>query len=279
MSNIPEPIFQRRQRRKDHYHQLDKTLLFAYPDLSDGARLTYMVLDAYDWPDATGSSKGYVFPYQSTLSKVRRVSVRTIQNHLRELIDSGLITVEVCTTQKGRRNIYWIEDCSQAEFDRYLIQMSKSQHMRGDENNFVMGSEEICVTGDEEIFAHKDTNGKDTKKDKDKTCLVGSGLISCNGDEAAPSAMVSYIDQSLVEIINRNLSQSELSHLERLVATYGIDDAISTLNEVLVQRDQQTIKDPVRYMEGILANWQREGRRTTDVVAHIRRIGNTAVMV
>jgi len=273
MSSMPDPIFQRRQRRKDHYHQLDKTLLFAYPDLSDGARLTYMVLDAYDWPDASGCSKGYVFPYQSTLAKVRRVSVRTIQNHLRELIDCGLITVEVCTTQRGRRNIYWIEDCSQEEFERYLNMMSKPQLNVGDENNFVMGSEEICVTGGEEICVHKDTKDKDTNKDKDKTGLVGSGpdFSSCKTEVPIPETLI-YIHRSLEEIINRNLSLSEVSHLHRLVTTYGNDDVFSTLNEVQVQRDKQPIKDPVRYMEGILENWQSEGRRTTDFVAHIRNM-------
>jgi len=274
MSNMPEPVFQRRQRRKDHYHQLDKTLLFAYPNLSDGARLTYIVLDAYDWPDATGTSKGYVFPYQSTLARVRGTSLSTIKRHLAELQAVGLITVEVLKTADGRRNRYWIEDASQAEFERYLETMAKGQCNGGQLKNELMGGVKNELMGQLKNELYKDTNGKDTKKDKDKTCLVGSGPNSFDDAETAIFGMASNIDQSLEEIINRNMSQSELSHLERLVATYGVDDVQSTLNELLVQREMRTIKDPVRYIEGVLLNWQREGRRTTDIIAHIRKLSS-----
>src|SRR5690625_4840211 len=151
-STIDSPIFRRRQRRKDHYHQLDKTIIFAYPNLSDGAKLTYIVLDSYDWDDGDGGSKGYVFPYQSTLARVRKVSERTIRNHLKELINARLITAEVVNTPKGRRNIYWIEDCSQEEFERYLESISKPQLGRGEENNFRMGEENNFRMGEENNF-------------------------------------------------------------------------------------------------------------------------------
>lgn len=278
------PIFQRRQRRKDHYHQLDKTLIFAYPNLSDGAKLTYIVLDAYDWPDSTGESKGYVFPYQSTLAKVRNTSLSTIKRHLAELRDAGLITIDVITNSNGRRNVYWIEDISNEEFERYLEIMAKPQVNEGEVKNELTHGIKIELMGEVKNELHKDNKVKDNEVEgQDKTMsgqvlsVFESEIAVTAEDEESTTELpddktVERVDEVFTDVMNRPPTQSEHVHLVRLLTKYGPEDLETAIFELMVQRDQQRVQNPTRYLEGILDNWYREGRRTTDIVAHIRKL-------
>ena len=69
--------------------------------LSDGAKVTYMLLLDYARQDAA------CWPGQGTLGSARGLKERAIRNHLTELEERGLITIE----QRGLRqtNVYWIE--------------------------------------------------------------------------------------------------------------------------------------------------------------------------
>ena len=61
--SIPEPGAQlRRARLTAHSTAISNVVLLGYAHLSDGARLTYMVLESYDWPDKDGFSKGRCWP-------------------------------------------------------------------------------------------------------------------------------------------------------------------------------------------------------------------------
>lgn len=277
------PIFRRRQRRKDHFHQLDKTLVFAYPNLSDGAKLTYIVLDAYDWPDSTGESKGYVFPYQSTLAKVRGCTVRTIQRHLDELMISELITVETFTTANGKRNVYWIEDASDEEFQRYLDLMSKPKLDGGDDKNVVTHRDKNVVTGDDKNVVYKDNKLKDNEEEGlDKTSgqvqsLSVDEITVTTGESVVPDEKAAArVEAVFAEIMNRKPTTTERAHLKRLLTKYDPNDVETALFELMVQRDQRHVKNPSRYLEGILDTWQREGRRTTDIVEHLRKLSGQA---
>jgi len=70
-------------------------------NLTDGAKVTYLLLRMYAWQSPTSD------PSQSRLSEERACSDRTIRNHLTELEARGLVTIE----QRGKklRNRYWIE--------------------------------------------------------------------------------------------------------------------------------------------------------------------------
>ena len=257
--NVPEIAFKRRQRRQDHYHHLDKTIIFAYPNLSDGAKLTYIVLDSYDWEDSEGKSKGCVFPYQSTLAKIRGISTRTIRRHLEELVNVGLLTVQTFITSTGKRNLYWIEECSPEEFERYLELMSKQ-----DKNNSGGGEDKNVRRGEDKNVRYKDTNIKN-KKDKDKTeSQVESGPIS--DDE------FKRVKNSFISLMNRQPSTTETKHLERLLAIYGIDDVENAFTELVIQKEKQSIQNPLRYLEGILTTWLSEGRRTTNVLEFLKQL-------
>lgn len=116
-------IFQRRNPIRNHFVNTPKVLLYGYKQLSDNAKITYQVIDGYDWEDKeTGDSKGYAFPATDTLAQIRGVSKRTIERHLAELEQVGLIT------RQQRRNlpsILYIEDVSEEEIGAYLRQVQR----------------------------------------------------------------------------------------------------------------------------------------------------------
>lgn len=255
-------------------------------DLSDGAKLTYIVLDAYDWPDSDGTSKGYVFPYQSTLAKVRGTSLSTIKRHLAELREAGLITVEVIATSSGRRNVYWIEDASQEEFERYIQTMAKPQ-LNGDElKNELTHELKNEPMGELKNELYKDNKVKDNEEEgQDKTvsgpvrslAVVDEIAVTVEDEQVTTETVkpsekaMQRIKEVYADVMGRAPSVSEQRHLDRLLKQYGPDDLETALYELMVQRDQQRVQNPTRYLEGILVNWQREGRRTTDIVAHLQR--------
>ena len=76
-------------------------VFFGYPGLSAGARWLYYLLRAYAW-----GNKAYSYPTVGGLAAIQRAGENTVRRRLKELTNSGLITVE---SQKGHRNIYWIE--------------------------------------------------------------------------------------------------------------------------------------------------------------------------
>lgn len=72
-------IFQRRNRLKKHFVTTSNVLLYGYVNLSDAAKITYQVIDGFDWESKeTGDSKGYAFPAVETLAAIRHTTVRTI---------------------------------------------------------------------------------------------------------------------------------------------------------------------------------------------------------
>jgi len=127
-------IFRHRQRLKHHFINTSKVLLYGYHKLSDAAKITYQVIDGFDWEDkATGESKGYAFPAAETIAKIRDISVRTVQRHISELEEAGLLTR---TRRKHKASVLYIEDVSQVEIDRYLARfVDKTQDMKPADNH------------------------------------------------------------------------------------------------------------------------------------------------
>jgi DNA-binding transcriptional ArsR family regulator len=92
-------------------------LLYGYRDLSDGAKVTYLAVDSFDWSDAAGLRKGFAHPSLGRLSKIRGVEKRSVRRHLAELEEVGLITRE---ERPGKPSLLIIEDPSETETESYL---------------------------------------------------------------------------------------------------------------------------------------------------------------
>jgi DNA-binding MarR family transcriptional regulator len=296
-------ICQRRQRCTDHFLPLDKTILFAYPNLSDGAKLTYMTLDSYDWTDEDGTSKGYVYPSQATLAKVRGITERTLRRHLDELEQVGLITTEAVTTAHGKHNVYVIHDASDEEVERYLSLVDKptvsdapdpmhDSQPEGEKAQPV----EIDLTPpvkDVSMGADKNDRYKDNKhlsiqdQKQDQTVLSCRVSFSSNQklrlgtpegvpaiDSAIPCEPLSdRLNQVFADIMGRIPSSTEETHLANLVHLYSANEVELAMSELMVALDLRPVQSPTRYVAGVLRNWGREGRRVTDILQHLRRVG------
>ena len=86
-------VFKRRNKIKKDVVITSNVLLCAYKTLSDGAKITYQVIEGYDWEDKeTKTSKGYVFPATETLARMRDTAEQTIRRHIKELVEAKLLT-------------------------------------------------------------------------------------------------------------------------------------------------------------------------------------------
>jgi DNA-binding transcriptional ArsR family regulator len=110
-------VIRRRNSLRHHYTQTSNVLLFGYRHLSDGAKLTYQVVDSFDWADAAGLRKGFAHPTLRRLAAIRGVAMRSVRRHLVELEKVRLITRK---ERPGRPNLLIIEDPSPEEADAYL---------------------------------------------------------------------------------------------------------------------------------------------------------------
>ncbi len=121
-------IFKRRNRLKKHFTNTSNVLLYCYAKLSDAAKVTYQIIDSFDWEDkATGESKGYVFPAVETIATIRHTSVRTIQRHIQQLIKAKLLTR---IRQRNKPSILYIEDVSDEEVQKFFQALDQKQQTR-----------------------------------------------------------------------------------------------------------------------------------------------------
>jgi hypothetical protein len=104
-------IIRHRNPIGDRFVIVSRTVLFGYPGISDGAKLTYWVVYSHDWygPGEEGR-KGYVWPTIARIARLRHATERTIQRHLIELIQSGLLAR---VQRKGKPSILYIEEPSE----------------------------------------------------------------------------------------------------------------------------------------------------------------------
>lgn len=112
-------VIRRRNKLRRHSTVVSNVILRGYHHVSDHAKLTYLVIDSYDWPDEDGLSKGNAWPSISTIAAERGKSYVSIWRDIKELVAAGLLTVE-SGQLRGTTNVYWIEDPSPQEFERYL---------------------------------------------------------------------------------------------------------------------------------------------------------------
>ena len=118
MDNV---TFRRRNRLKKHFVITSNVLLFGYSHISDSAKITYQVIDSFDWQDGQGLRKGYAYPSVPHLASIRGVADRTIQRHIEELVEAGLLTKE---ERIGQTSILYIEDVSDEEAHQYQAQFT-----------------------------------------------------------------------------------------------------------------------------------------------------------
>ncbi|MGQ9573353.1 MAG: hypothetical protein ACUVX1_02755 [Chloroflexota bacterium] len=68
---MDDVTFRRRNRLKKHFVITSNVLLFGYPHASDAAKVTYQVIDSFDWQDGQGLRKGFAYPSVARLAALR----------------------------------------------------------------------------------------------------------------------------------------------------------------------------------------------------------------
>ena len=134
-----------RVRLTSHSTNISNIVLLGYQQLSDGAKLTYMVLESYDWPDETGFSKGKCWPTIESLATTRGKSYDTITRHLKELETANLIKIE-SGQERGAANCYWLLEPSQDETQLYLTRYSKKAGQPSEAMEPAETLPQICTT-------------------------------------------------------------------------------------------------------------------------------------
>jgi DNA-binding MarR family transcriptional regulator len=111
-------IIRRRNRLKKHFVNVSNVLLYGYKKLSDAAKITYQVIEGFDWENKeTGDSKGFVFPAIEAIARIRNSAKRTIFRHIQELEKVGLLSR---VRQRNKPSILYIEEVSDEEANNYL---------------------------------------------------------------------------------------------------------------------------------------------------------------
>ncbi len=117
MNTNDQVDIRRRNRLRHHYTMTPNVLLFGYRMLTDAERVTFQVIDSFDWSDGAGLRKGFVYPSLRTLASLRGTAERTIRRHLAALERVGLLTREL---RPSRTSVLWIEEPSEEESKAYL---------------------------------------------------------------------------------------------------------------------------------------------------------------
>ena len=96
------------------FTQVSNAVLRCYPELSDGEKLTYIMLKsfAYVGPET--------FVGEETLARARNATVSTISRHLQKLIKVGLVRVR--RRGQGRTNVWIITRIPREKIEQYLAE-------------------------------------------------------------------------------------------------------------------------------------------------------------
>jgi hypothetical protein len=107
---------------RHHYTTTSNVLLFGYKHLSDPAKVTYQVVDSFDWEGESGLRKGYAYPAMERIARARGLSVRAVQRHLAELETVGLLEREF---RYHQTTLLFINDPSETETKAYLASLTE----------------------------------------------------------------------------------------------------------------------------------------------------------
>lgn len=137
-----EPQIRRRNKLTGHTTAVSNLIICGYTQLSDAAKMTYIALESYDWPDENGLSKGKAWPSIATLAADRGKSYDTIGRHLKELEGAGLISID-SGKQQGRANVYWLEEPAPSELEAYRQRCQRRSHAESSNNLYSHSSPSI----------------------------------------------------------------------------------------------------------------------------------------
>lgn len=234
----------RRNRLRHHYTLTSNVLLFGYGRLSDGAKLTYQVIDSFDWSDSAGLRKGFAHPSLARLAAIRGVDKRSIRRHLAQLEQARLVTRH---ERPGRPSVLVIEDPSAGETQRYLQTFGEQgadkivrpapdkdvrpykKEKREERQNIVNAVESIRNGGEKRPYEHIShtirelttslgTGGKAVSPEKAKREYLAQEMLNVLGDAHSLGCY-----RRIAESCPPPVIYQALGHLKELVQTRQVE--------------------------------------------------------
>jgi hypothetical protein len=200
-------------------------LLFGYQNVSDGAKLTYQVIDSFDWSDAAGLRKGFAHPSLGRLAKMRGVEKRSIRRHLAELEGVSLITRQ---ERPGKPSLLIIEDPSERETESYL-------------RNFAGPGEDKIVlpTPDKIVRPHKKEEGEERQNlVNEERALSGVGEKGTSRSprtrpaEPMPRAKREYLANEMLAVLRDERSLGYYRKVAETIPSHRVFAALSTVRQM-----------------------------------------------
>jgi DNA-binding transcriptional ArsR family regulator len=209
---------QRRNRMRSHYTITSNVLLFGYSKLSDAAKVTYQVIDSFDWTDDSGTSKGFAYPSLRLLSRIRGVERRSIRRHLAELESAGVITRR---ERVGQPSLLIIEDPSNEEVEKYL-------------RDFDRGGE------DKSVLPPSDKNVRPLKKEKKKEDKLVNEEQALKRQRGSPLPRLSrearakreWLAQEMLNVLHDEHSLGFYRKVAASVPQHQIFEALSIVRQI-----------------------------------------------
>jgi hypothetical protein len=224
-------IIRHRNRLRHHYTVTSNVLLYGYRDLSDGAKVTYLAVDSFDWSDSAGLRKGFAHPSLGRLAKVRGVEKRSIRRHLVELEGVRLITRQ---ERPGKPSLLIIEDPSEKETESYLRSFAGP------------GEDKIVLpTPDKIVRPYK----KDEREERqnlvnEEQALSGVGepgekpkrLLGSRSPKPIPKAKREYLAGEMLSVLNDEHSLGYYRRLAETIEPHRIFEALSVVKQLSRER-------------------------------------------
>jgi DNA-binding transcriptional ArsR family regulator len=219
-------------------------LLYGYRDLSDGAKVTYLAIDSFDWTDAAGLRKGFAHPSLGRLAKIRGVEKRSVRRHLADLEGVGLITRR---ERPGKPSLLIIEDPSERETESYVRTFAGP------------GEDKIVLsTPDKSVRPYK----KEEREEKqnlvnEEQALSKVGELDTMARSRDSKAKREYLAQEMLNVLKDEHSLGYYRTIAESVAPHRIFEALSTVKQMSHEGRIRTTRGAV-FVDRI-----KRGRRET----------------
>lgn len=166
------------------------------PDLSTGAKLTYMVLMSFAW------QADQCFPGQEALAEAMGVTDRSVRTYVDQLVESGLVRIE--KRGQGHTNVYHLR--------RYDAQGRPLPDARPEK---ISGQERKLASGPD----RKNLPGNKTQRKKTQEKDVSNGPPISGGSEEMTTTVDEGLARSLLADLARELGdEAPLSRSVRRAA-------------------------------------------------------------
>ena len=197
------------------FTQVNNAVLRCYPELSDGEKMTYILLKSFAFVGPE------TFVGEQTLARARNSTVSTISRHLQKLIEVGLVRVR--RRGQGRTNIWIITRIPREKLERYMADwrpdvdlMEKAQTKTAQDSQIKTAQNPQGEEQESEEPNSKKSKGKGRPRVGLPSSAINGLLTADSADSRVPSTQGSS-DVENPGIVD-NLSEAHVENFQELAS-------------------------------------------------------------